>query len=102
MNYLEVRNNECDYIIKEGIKFDEEILNDLKNILNKIQEKNIFFKDLYLKNEENKNIEKENENNENNMNDNTNIEEIKKNNGLFKLSSSDLPISIFTSANISE
>ena len=84
MNYLEVRNNECDYIIKEGIKFDEEILNDLKNILNKIQEKNIFFKDLYLKNEENKNIEKINENNENNINDNINIDEIKNNNGFFE------------------
>ena len=91
MNYLEVRNNECDYIIKEGIKFDEEILNDLKNILNKIQQKNIFFKDLYLKNEENKIIEKENENengdnniNNNNNNDNLNIEEIKKNNGFFE------------------
>ena len=43
MNYLEVRNNEIDYIIKEGINFDEEILNDLKNILNKIQKKKHFF-----------------------------------------------------------
>ena len=83
MNYLEVRNNECDYIIKEGIKFDEEILDDLKNILNKIQQKNLFFKDLYLKNEENKNAEKENENGENNY-DNINIEEIKRNNGFFE------------------
>ena len=87
MNYLEVRNNECDYIIKEGIKFDDEILNDLKNVLNKIQKKNIFFKDLYLKNEENKENEKENENengDNNNINDNINIEEIKKNNGFFE------------------
>ena len=107
MNYLEVRNNECDYIINEGIKLDEEILNDLKNTLNKIQKKNSFFKDLYLKNEENNNLEKEknieeNEIKENNMNDdnnnnenkdnnqdnniqeNINIEEIKKNNGFFE------------------
>ena len=109
MNYLEVRNNECDYIINEGIKFDEEILNDLKNILNKIQKKNLFFKDLYLKNEENNNLEKEktkeeneikenniDENNnenkdnnpdnnlDNNIDDNINIEEIKKNNGFFE------------------
>lgn len=91
MNYLEVRNNECDYIIREGIKFDEEIMNDLKNILNKIQQKNIFFKDLYLKNEGNNNIENgknnnnDNENeNDNNINDNINIEEIKKNNGFFE------------------
>ncbi len=104
MNYLEVRNDECDYIIKEGIKFDEEILNDLKNILNKIQKKNIFFKDLYSKNEINKNEENENVNeNENNndnnndnnnnninnnindsINDNINIEELKKNNGFFE------------------
>ena len=59
MNYLEVRNNECDYIINEGIKFDEEIMNDLKNILNKIQNKNLYFKDLFLKNDENNNVEKE-------------------------------------------
>ena len=84
MNYLEVRNNECDYIIKEGIKFDEEILNDLKNILNKIQQKNLFFKDLYLKNEENKNIQNENDKGDNNINENMNIEEIKKNNGFFE------------------
>ena len=86
MNYLEVRNNECDYIIKEGLKFDDEILNDLKNVLNKIQKKHMFFKDLYLKNEENKEIEKENENEkgENNINENMNIEEIKKNNGFFE------------------
>ena len=84
MNYLEVRNNECDYIIKEGIKFDEEILNDLKNILNKIQQKNLFFKDLYLKNEENKNIENENDKRDSNINENMNIEEIKKNNGFFE------------------
>ena len=87
MNYLEVRNNECDYIIREGIKFDEEILNDLKNILNKIQKKNIFFKDLYLRNEENKNEGNENNNdnnNENNINENINIDEIKKNNGYFE------------------
>ena len=85
MNYLEVRNNECDYIIKEGIKFDEEILNDLKNILKKIQQKNLYFKDLYLKNEENKNMEGDNDDNgENNINENMNIEEIKKNNGFFE------------------
>ena len=93
MNYLEVRNNECDYIIREGIKFDEEILNDLKNILNKIQQKNIYLKDLYINNEENKNIENEEEkekengnvdNNNNNINENINIDEIKKNNGLFE------------------
>jgi hypothetical protein len=59
MNYLEVRNNECDYIINEGIKFDEEIMNDLKNILNKIQTKNLYFKDLFLKNDENNHLEKE-------------------------------------------
>ena len=77
MNYLEVRNNECDYIINEGIKFDEEILNDFKNILNKIQNKNLFFKELYSKNEENNNVENEKnieekeikeENNANNFN----------------------------------
>ena len=88
MNYLEVRNNEIDYIIKEGINFDEEILNDLKNILNKIQKKNIFFKDLYMKNDENNNQENENNNNnnnnENNINENINIDEIKKNNGFFE------------------
>ena len=107
MNYLEVRNNECDYIINEGIKFEEEIMTDLKNLLNKIQQKNIFFKELYLKNEESNNIENEKNiedkkeekvlkeekdieinNNENdidfNLNDNINIDEIKNNNGFFE------------------
>ena len=109
MNYLEVRNKECDYIINEGIKFDEEIMDDLKNILNKIQQKNLFFKEIYLKNEENINIEKEEDkenyknmeekiekdinenknddlinNNINDINDNLNINEIKKNNGFFE------------------
>ena len=110
MNYLEVRNSECDYIINEGIKFEEEIMNDLKNILIKIQNKNIFFKEFFLKNEENANIDKDKEekkeeekvqnaeenkiNEENNINDNNNniddindninIEEIKKNNGFFE------------------
>ena len=109
MNYLEVRNSECDYIINEFIKFDEEIMTDLKNVLNKIQIKNLFFKELFLKNEENsdneinkqdKNVEEEkdninniefnnnkneeNENDLNDLNDNINIEEIKKNNGFFE------------------
>ena len=109
MNYLEVRNSECDYIINEFIKFDEEIMTDLKNVLNKIQNKNLFFKELFLKNEENsdneinkqdKNVEEEkdninniefnsnkneeNENDLNDLNDNINIEEIKKNNGFFE------------------
>ena len=88
MNYLEVRNNECDFIINEGIKFDEEILSDLKNILNKIQNKNLYFKELYSKNEENNNLENEKnieekeiqENNANNMNNINNIEEKNKDN----------------------
>ena len=98
MNYLEVRNSECDYILNEYNKFNEEIMADMKNILNKIQNKNLFFKELYLKNEENansedaqkeKNIEEKdnNEKNENNMDDiddNINIDEIQKNKGYFE------------------
>ena len=113
MNYLDVRNSECDYIINEILKFDDEIMTDLKNVLNKIQNKNIFFKELYLKNEENVDNEKEkkeeekeeekdnkndnnenkNEDNLNNNNDidnfddidnNMNIDELKKNNGFFE------------------
>ena len=98
MNYLEVRNSECDYILNEYNKFNEEIMADMKNILNKIQNKNLFFKELYLKNEENANSEdaqkeknKEekdnNEKNENNMDDiddNINIDEIQKNKGYFE------------------
>jgi hypothetical protein len=99
MNYLEVRNSECDYILNEYNKFNEEIMADMKNILNKIQNKNLFFKELYLKNEENansedaqkeKNIEEKdnNEKNENNMDDiddNINIDEIQKNKGYLKI-----------------
>ena len=98
MNYLEVRNSECDYILNEYNKFNEEIMADMKNILNKIQNKNLFFKELYLKNEENtnsedaqkeKNLEEKdnNEKNENNMDDiddNINIDEIQKNKGYFE------------------
>ena len=85
MNYLEVRNSECDYIINEFIKFDEEIMIDLKNVLNKIQNKNLFFKELFLKNEENANSDKEKqekiieeEKEKENIN-NINIDDINKN-----------------------
>ena len=72
MNYLEVRNNECDCIVKEGIKFDEEILNDLKNILNKIQSKKIEFDELYNQPEQQENLENNIENNNNNNDESAN------------------------------
>ena len=98
MNYLEVRNSECDYILNEYNKFNEEIMADMKNILNKIQNKNLFFKELYLKNEENANSEdaqkeknleekdnnEKNENNRDDIDDNINIDEIQKNKGYFE------------------
>ena len=39
INYLDVRNNECDFLVNDFIKFEDEIIKDLQNILKKINNK---------------------------------------------------------------